>query len=208
MLDLTDIKNIIFDLGGVILNLDFEATFIAFRKLGSQSDKSETKESYANPVFLALETGQISVEEFRNKFHDYLKNPAVSDEMIDDAWYAMIRDIPANRVKALQNLSKKYNLYLFSNTNEIHISRLEKYFQKEYGFGFSSLFIQTFYSHIIHERKPDVSSFQKVISMAGIVPEETLFVDDLEKNLTGAQKAGLKTFWLQDGMEMAEIFSL
>lgn len=75
-----------------------------------------------------------------------------------------------------------------------------------HGIEFSSLFVKDFYSHEIHERKPDLASYEKVIGLSGIKPAETLFVDDLEKNIVGAEKAGLKTFWLQDGMEVLEIF--
>lgn len=200
------IRNIIFDLGGVILNLDFEATFLAFRKLGSNATEPETKEAYANPVFLDFETGRITAAEFRQKFHKYLNNPSVTDDMIDDAWYAMIKDIPEKRVETLLRLSSDFNLFLFSNTNEIHITRLEKQFLGEHGFEFSSMFRQVFYSHVIHDRKPEVSAFKKVTELAGVAPGETLFVDDLEQNIAAAAKTGLQTLWLKEGMEMAEIF--
>ena len=206
MVDLSGIRNIIFDLGGVLLNLDFEATFKAFKQLGSKASKAETKESYANPLFLDFETGMISATVFRQKFHEYLKNPALTDEMIDDAWYAMILDIPKNRVDTLLKIREKINIYLFSNTNDIHITRLKKWFYREYGFEFESLFVKAYYSHEIHERKPDLSSYLKVIELAGIKPKETLFVDDLEKNINKALKTGLKTLWLRDGMEMSEVF--
>jgi putative hydrolase of the HAD superfamily len=118
----------------------------------------------------------------------------------------MILDIPASRVKVVQELSKNYNVYLFSNTNQIHIERLHRAFKAEHGIDFPSLFVKDFYSHEIHERKPDISSYKKVIELSGINPEESIFIDDLEKNIIGAQQSGLKTFWLKEGMEMTDVF--
>ena len=118
----------------------------------------------------------------------------------------MILDVPAKRVEVLQDLGKKYNVYLFSNTNKIHIDRLLGKFQVQHGIDFESLFVSVYYSQEIHERKPDLRSFHKVIELSGVDPQETLFVDDLEKNTIGAVKVGLKTLWLKEGMEMAEIF--
>ena len=119
----------------------------------------------------------------------------------------MILDIPPARVKVLQGLKSKFNIYLFSNTNKIHIERLHIQFKLKYGFEFSSLFVKDYYSHEIHERKPELSSFEKVIQLSRIIPKVTLFVDDLEKNILSAQKIGLNTLWMKEGAEMAEIFN-
>jgi HAD superfamily hydrolase (TIGR01509 family) len=204
--DLKHIKNIIFDLGKVLLNLDFDASIKAFQDLGLGKDVLNRQQAYADPVFYELETGKVTPEEFRNRIRLILKNTDLSDQEIDSAWSAMILDIPSHRVQILKELRKKYKLYIFSNTNQIHIEGLWGKFKKEYGFEFSSLFVKDYYSHQIHERKPDIQSYEKVISLARINPEETLFIDDLEKNIVAAQKTGLKTFWLKDGMEMADIF--
>ncbi len=204
--DLANIKNIIFDLGRVLLNLDFEASIKAFQELGLQTEVLDNKQAYSDPVFYELEVGKISPKEFCNRVRKVLNNPEATDLQIENAWYAMILDIPANRVKVVQDLSKSYKIYLFSNTNQIHIERLHKAFNAEFGFHFPSLFVKDYYSHEIHERKPDLISYQKVIEFSGINPKESIFIDDLEKNIVGAQQAGLKTFWLKDGMEMTDIF--
>lgn len=204
-IDRSKVQNIIFDLGKVLLNLDFNASIKAFRELGSSGEVLDHKNAYANPIFYQLETGKITPEEFREGIRNLLKRPTISDTKIDDAWYAMIKDIPAKRVKALQKLSKNYGIYLFSNTNKIHIDRLLVEFKKAHGIDFESLFSAVYYSHTIHDRKPEVSSFEKVIELSGVVPSETLFVDDLENNIEGAQKAGLQTWWLKDGMEISEL---
>lgn len=205
-IDLSNIKNIIFDLGNVLLNLDFDASIRAFQKLGLETDVLDKRQTYANPVFYELETGKITPNEFCYRVRQLLNKNNVSDTQIENAWYAMILDIPANRVKLLQELNNKYTVYLFSNTNKIHIDRLLPEFKKQHGFDFRSLFSETYYSHEIHERKPDLNSFEKVIEFSEIDPKESVFIDDLEKNITGAKKAGLKTFWLKKGIELTEIF--
>ncbi len=205
-IDLTNIKNIIFDLGNVLLNLDFNASIKAFQELGLNKDVLDRQQVYSDPVFYELETGIITPQAFRNRVREILKKPTVTDQQIDDAWSAMILDIPVGRVKILQELSEKYNVYLFSNTNKIHIEGLFQEFKARHGIDFPALFIKDYYSHKIHDRKPNLSSFEKVIGLSGVNPEETLFVDDLEKNIIAAQQAGLKTFWLKEGMEMAEVF--
>lgn len=204
--DLTNIKNIFFDLGNVLLNLDFDASIRAFQKLGLNSSVVNNQHAYADPIFYELETGKISPEVFRKEVRLILQNPDATDKQIDDAWSAMILDIPANRVKTVQNLSSNYNIYLFSNTNKIHIDRLLKIFKAEHGIDFPSLFKTAFYSHDIQDRKPEISSFEKVIELSGVNPAESLFVDDLEKNIKAGEQAGFKTIWLKEGMKMAELF--
>lgn len=204
--DLTNIKNIIFDLGKVLLNLDFNASIKAFQKLGLSADVLDNKQAYSDPVFYELEVGSVSPGEFCNSVRIVLNNPNATNLQIEDAWYAMILDIPSKRVKKVLELRQKFQVYLFSNTNQIHIKRLHAAFKAEHGIDFPSLFVTDFYSHGIHARKPDLDSYQKVIELSGVNPKETLFVDDLEKNIDGAKKAGLQTFWLKDGMEMTELF--
>ncbi len=204
--DLTNINNIIFDLGGVLLNLDFDASIKAFKELGMNDKVLDKQQAYSDPVFYDLEVGRITLERFRERVRKVVDNPNATDQEIDDAWYAMILDVPAERVNLLKKLSKKYNLFLFSNTNKIHMERLQVEFKKQHKIEFSSLFVRDFYSYRINARKPDLESYQRVIEMAGINPQESLFIDDLEKNIKGAQKAGLKTFWLNNGFDLPELF--
>jgi glucose-1-phosphatase len=203
--DLSKIKNIIFDLGNVLLDLNFEATVESFIRLGLNPEIIKSQNIYADPVFYRLETGKISPEVFRSRIRQLINNPQVKNRQIDDAWNAMLGDFPKNRVRMLQRLADNHQIFLFSNTNAIHINRMHKEFRKKYRFDFSSLFKQNFYSHEIGERKPDRTSFQKVIQLAGINPQETLFVDDLEVNIAGARPMGLETLWLQKGMEITTL---
>ena len=204
--DLSNIDNIIFDLGNVLLNLDFEASIKAFHKLGLNEALLNKQQAYADPVFYKLEIGTIKPEVFRERIRQLLDNPEASDRQVDDAWYAMIRDIPPKRVEVLRRLRDSYKIYLFSNTNAIHIGRLLPDFKRKHGFDFPALFDRTFYSHEIQARKPDSEAYQKVIGLSGVEPGKTLFIDDLEQNIRAAQEVGLKTFWLNEGLEMAELF--
>lgn len=205
-IDLSNFKNIIFDLGNVLLNLDFDASIKAFQKLGLQSDVLDNQNTYSDPVFYELEVGLITPKEFCTRVRKVINNPEATDAQIEDAWSAMILDIPSKRVKVLEKLAKNYNLYVFSNTNQIHIERLHRSFTEEHGILFPSLFVKDYYSYEIHERKPDLSSYKKVIELSGVNPAESIFIDDLEKNIIPAKQAGLGTLWLKNGMEMVDIF--
>ena len=204
--ELKGIRNIIFDLGNVLLNLDFEATITTFKKLGMNEEVISWDQAYADPVFYELEVGRISPDGFRERVRNILGNPGITDEQIDEAWSAMILDVPKHRMQIIQELKKDFNVYLFSNTNLIHIKRLQQQFMEAQGIEFSSLFNKVYYSHELHERKPDITSFRKVLELENMTPSETLFVDDLEKNILGAQAAGIKTIWLKNGMDLADLF--
>jgi len=110
-IDLTNIRNIIFDLGNVLLNLDFNASIKAFQKLGLGKDILDGQLAYSDFVFYELEIGKVTPEVFRKKVREILNNENATDLQIDDAWSAMILDIPAERVKILQELRKNYNVY-------------------------------------------------------------------------------------------------
>lgn len=205
-LNLSNIQNVVFDLGNVIVNLDFDATIRAFARLGLRHDVLNRQQVYTDRIFYEFEVGAISKTDFFEGVRRLLNNSQATNQEIAKAWSAMIRDVPPERVKTLQKLARNYKLFLFSNTNQIHIEEFHAAFKAQHGIDFPSFFVKDYYSHEIHERKPDISSYQKVIELAGINPEESLFVDDLEKNIVGAGKAGLQTFWLKPGMELSRLF--
>lgn len=201
---LNGIKNIIFDLGGVLLNIDPKKTIDAFAKLGMQQLVANTGLSYDHDIFFRMEQGQISPEEFRTGVQQLLHKP-VSDELIDDAWTAMLLDFPAIRVKLVQNLSADFKVYLFSNTNAIHVAKYHDNFRRQHGFEVSPLFEKDFYSNEIGFRKPSPESFQEVIRLSGVNPEETLFIDDSHQNVQAAIASGLKGFWLEPGQKIEKL---
>ena len=200
------IKNIIFDLGGVLLNLNLNACIKAFHALGFKQNIMDREQIFSHKIFSRFQNGDLNVEEFYSHLREIIGNPNVSDEKLKEAWNKMVEDIPAQNVAVLQKLKVNFNIYLFSNTNPIHVDKIENEFYQTYGFSFASLFTKVYYSHEIFNSKPRVSSYLKVVKDAGINASETLFVDDLEKNIIGAQNAGLKGLWLKPGMNISQVF--
>lgn len=193
------IKNIIFDLGGVLLNIDFNKTKAAFEKLGvTDFDRFYTKET-ANPVFEALETGHISNEDFYAELQKHC-SAGTGFNQIKDAWNEILLDFRRESIAVLPELAKRYDLYLLSNTNSIHHAQFSAVFQKEYGgLSFDSLFKKAYYSQAIKKRKPYTETYVFVVNDAGITAGETLFIDDALANIEGASQAGLQTKWLGAG---------
>ncbi|HAQ20594.1 MAG TPA: HAD family phosphatase [Prolixibacteraceae bacterium] len=202
---LKGIKNIIFDLGGVLLNIDPKKTIEAFSRLGMAQLIGEKGLSYDHELFYQMEQGKVSSEEFRNGVRK-LFSGEVTDDQIDTAWTAMLLDFPANRVKLVKNLRKDFKVYLFSNTNAIHVEKYHSIFRIQHGFEVSALFEKDFYSNEIGYRKPSPESYQEIIRLSGINPEESLFIDDSPPNVEAAIASGLKGFWLEPGQNLENLF--
>ena len=187
------IKNIIFDLGGVLLNIDFNKTKKAFENLGVKDfDSFYTKDS-ANPVFEALETGDISAEEFYAALQKHC-TAGTSFSQIKAAWNEILIDFRKESIAALPELATRYTIYLLSNTNSIHHAAFTAMFEKEFnGKNFDSHFTRAYYSHTLQKRKPYPETYSYVINDAGMIEAETLFIDDSFANIEGADKAGLQT---------------
>jgi len=202
---LNGIRNIIFDLGGVLLNIAPKKTIEAFGELGMEQLVDDRGLSYDHDIFYQMEQGKITPEEFRNGVRQLLPKE-VSDDEIDAAWTAMLLDFPAIRVELVKNLRKDFKIYLFSNTNAIHIAKYHSIFRNQHGFEMSTLFEIDFYSNEIGYRKPSPESYQEIIRLSGINPEETLFIDDSFPNIESAIASGLKGLWLEPGQKVEEIF--
>ena len=192
------IRNIIFDLGGVILNIDPQRTVDAFRDLGWKDFFEEKNQTLNKNLFYNLEMGQSSPEAFRENVR--INTPHhITDIEIDTAWSAMLLDIPAERVRYLEGLRKNYRLYLLSNTNEIHRRIFHQKFEDSYGYPLFGLFERNFYSHEMGLRKPNPLIFLKALEEAGLAPEETLFIDDMKDNTDAAQTTGLRVLHIEPG---------
>lgn len=201
----TGIKNIIFDLGGVIINLSVEKTHQAFATLSGLPLQEIKDRVHQAAYFQEYEKGLVSDSEFRNHLRKSL-NLNVDDTQLDNAWNAMLLDIPIERIRLLERLKGPFNLYLLSNTNNIHLQSFnEQVFQLT---GFPSLnqyFNNAYYSHLIKMKKPDVEIYEYVLHDNNLLPQETIFLDDNSDNLAGASKAGIRTFHVQ---QPDQIFSL
>jgi FMN phosphatase YigB (HAD superfamily) len=189
------VKNILFDLGGVLLNLDVAQTRDAFIKLGLTQIDDLFRIGYAASFFREYEMGAITDEDFIEKALQ-LALPGTTRDQIIDAWNVMLLDFPAERVHFLNQLKSKYRLFLFSNTNAIHMQAFQKSYQQVFGASMDDLFEKAYYSHVINLRKPDVAAFQYVIKDCNIEAAETLFIDDALVNIEGARQAGLQAIHL------------
>lgn len=190
------VKNIIFDLGGVLLNVDYEAPVKAFAQLGVTEFESLYSQAHQARIFDALETGELSPDGFRQYIREKSGLP-LTDAQIDGAWNSILLDFPADRAELLYALKDKYRLFLLSNTNNIHITAFEKILEDTFGKNiFSEVFERYYYSSSLGMRKPDVAVFEKVIQLNDLCAGDTLFIDDSAQHVNGAKKAGLQTLWL------------
>lgn len=187
-----DIKNIIFDFGNVLLPLDIAASANAMTSLLKIPYDAYHQEM---PVFFRdFEIGKITEAQFIEMLKTESKQ-SFSDQDFANAWNAILLVIPDTTISFLETLRKKYKLYLFSNTNEAHLGYVRQNMGIAAFKSFENLFEKTWYSHQIGYRKPDVAAFEFVIQDAGILPGETIFVDDGKMHIEGAAKAGLHTRW-------------
>ncbi|NJM14238.1 MAG: HAD family phosphatase [Bacteroidales bacterium] len=183
-----NIKNIIFDWGGVILNIDYSLTSLAFKKLGIQNIDDHFSQLKQTPLFDDFETGRLSAGDFRNSIKKHLDEDT-TDYQIDMAWSAMLLDTPAQRVKLLEKVKQQYRIFLLSNTNEIHELFYIPILDRQLGNGyFFRLFEKVYLSHKIGMHKPQASAFNLVIGENQLKPSETLFIDDSPQHIEAARK--------------------
>lgn len=190
---MANIKNILFDLGGVLLNIDYYKTKEAFEALGYTNFSEMYSQYTADALFEDLETGKLSNELFYEKLMACNPNN-VSEADIRTAWNKMLLSFRKESLAFLPKLAQQYQLYLLSNTNAIHLEAVEQLFAEETDYpSLDSFFTKAYYSHRINLRKPHKEAYEFVLKDAGISPEETLFIDDSYNNLEAAQALGIRT---------------
>jgi glucose-1-phosphatase len=198
------ISTIILDLGGVILNLDQELAFQNFSKLGFDLEKLNDE----SILFNDFEKGFISETEFRSSLKKLIEEN-VSDEKINEAWNSMLLDLPEERIELIKQLKLNYEVYLLSNTNSIHISWFNNYFENSFeNEKWEMLFNRIFYSHEIGFRKPNADIYEFILNEIGKTPKECIFIDDNRSNLEGAESVGIRTIWAKQPLSkttLAEI---
>ncbi len=191
-----NIQNIIFDLGGVLLNISYQRTINAFKDLGITNFDNLFTQAKQSNLFNRLETGTIAPSEFREQLRQ-ISGMSLNDQQIDHAWNAMLLDLPLNRINLLEKVRKNYRTFLLSNTNAIHYPVYNAYMEEEFGFpDLAHLFEKEYLSYRTGMRKPDVGIFDLVIKENRLKPHETLFIDDSQQHVYGARKAGLYALWL------------
>ena len=201
------IKNLIFDLGGVILDLSVNSTLKLFADI-SGIDSNRVKQLFIDsPGFEAYEKGEITDIEFRD-FVRKLYDIDAPDEVLDSCWNAMLVNIPLEKLQLLETLKKTHNVFLLSNTNDIHVhyinnTLLPRVTKKS----LDDFFHRAYYSHTMKKRKPDAEIFQKVLELEKLDPSETLFLDDNQANIDGASKLGIKTVHVVNPNMIFDYFS-
>jgi glucose-1-phosphatase len=202
-----EIKNIIFDWGGVLTDLHLDATKKAFQQLGLAVYDESVPHDPHNNIFIPFEIGKISPEEFRNRIR-LGASSVLTDNEIDNAWNAMLGELPAERWKLLEKAAKYCRTFLLSNTNAIHVPYYFHYLQKVYGtYGYTHLFEKTYFSFELGLRKPNRDIFQYAIGDAGIDPQETLFIDDFIENIETARQLGFQTVHLKAPLTLVDVFA-
>ncbi|MEL6129705.1 MAG: HAD family phosphatase [Cyanobacteria bacterium J06628_4] len=191
----TGIDSIIFDLGGVIVNLDYGLTIRAFSQLAGYDITQQYSQQQQANIFSKFEVGRITAAEFRQGLMQLLGFEAGADE-IDQAWSALILEFPPERVELLRQLGRRKRIFLLSNINELHLATSDRKFAEAMGTDIGTLadqFERAYYSHLVCDRKPNASIFQRVIDENNLDPAKTLFLDDTDNNLIGARQVGLQT---------------
>lgn len=199
------IKNIIFDLGDVILNIDVPVASKSFADLSGREQSEILTIFKENELFRQFETGLMDEPTFRNYVREILNFPDLSDEAIDTAWNSLLLDLPPERVKLLRKLATRYRLFLLSNTSSIHITQVNKILEASTGVEkLEDLFEIVFLSYEMGLMKPDTRIYQDVLDKAGLKAEETLFLDDNADNIRGAAQLGIETIHVQKPVTILE----
>jgi len=201
-----NIEAVIFDFGGVLINIDYHLTIDAFKSLGIDDFDELYSQASQSDLFNKIETGSITSEEFIKGILDYLPEGTTSTAVID-AWNAMILDVPMQSVQLLQSLSKKYRVFLLSNTNVIHLPHALQSWSNRTDVEFKACFESIYLSFEMGMRKPDREIFDFVCRDSGLDPKNTLFIDDSIQHIKGAESAGLQTIHLKEIQDLSTIFS-
>ena len=193
----TKIKNIIFDLGGVILDIDENVVYKELEKLGIDVHELPHSKEFMS-VMSKFDMGIYTAATFRKRIKSLLGQEKMTDQKFDTIWNAMLLDIPHERIEAIEQIKKHYKIFLMSNTNEIHYDLYVRDLQLRFGYKeFDALFDKSYFSFAEHLEKPDPRFFELILDHEGLLPDETLFIDDTEKNIKVAKSLGINTYHIR-----------
>jgi len=205
---MSSIKNIVFDLGVVLFDLDYDLTVKAFEKLGIDNHEELFSEAGQLGLFDQFERGEIGIPEFLEGMNTLLPSK-VEDELIVEAWNAMLLTFPQSSIDLLVQLRKHYNLDLLSNTNDLHFEKFHEIINKQHGLlGLDEFFSALYYSHREGLRKPEPEFYERLIEREDLTPSETLFIDDMIRNVHAANKVGMRGCHLEKGSLVTELFDV
>ena len=199
------IKNIVFDLGGGLVDLDFKAAINGLQQAGFANVKEQLMAFDQGGIFQKFELGEMTADEFRTAIREN-STVTLTDEEIDALWNAMLLEIPREKLELILDLRGKYMVYLLSNTNSIHWDYVCKNAFNYRGFRVNDYFEETFLSYEMHLAKPNKAIFEKVLHDANLLPEETLFIDDSEANCKAAEEVGIHAHHYHIGDDLSKVF--
>jgi len=200
-----NIRNIIFDLGGVILDIDFKRMEKAFVDLGVINFNEFFGLGHAESFFKDYEAGKITDDEFLGSLQKLAKH-SLEPGVVQKAWNALLISFPAERIELLKRLKSRYRLFLLSNTNAIHLAAFQKIYHEEFNNGtLENLFEKVYYSHLIGLRKPNKEVYEYVLRENKLRPDQTLFIDDARINIEAALESGMKAIHLQPGKTLLDL---
>ncbi len=205
--NVSPVKNIIFDLGGVIYDVRYENIADKLKEYGVTDFEQKYSKAYQTDIIDLYEEGKISNAEFRDYIRSLSSIP-LTDKQIDDAWNAILIDIPEDKVELLKKVGKKYNIFMFSNTNQINYEQYIPEMQRKFGYDiFSTVFKTAYFSHILQIKKPKPESLAYIQKEQNLNPAETLFIDDSIQHIKGARKVNLLTHHLTKDENIFQLFS-
>lgn len=193
------IKNILFDLGNVLYDIDFDVMYQRFHQLGIPNFENHFTLNKSDALFFELEKGEVDAIQFCARFNQ-LYQLELSDSTIIDAWNSLLIGFRKDSMDWVKLNRNQFDVFLYSNTNQIHYDYFIPQYAREIGGDFNSLFKKPYYSHKMGMRKPDPTSFQFILNQEGLIAAETLFVDDNAPNIVAAASVGLKVLHLKPGM--------
>lgn len=197
------IRHIIFDLGVVLLNLDYSRTEQTFRDIGITNISDMFSQLRQSSLFDDFETGRIPRADFVKALQEASTVPVTGEDIVR-AWNAMLLDFPLRRLQLLQQLRLHYDLFLLSNTNELHEEAFNLILSQAHGVSIGMLFDKVYLSHRVGLRKPDTAIFRMLLEENGLRADQTLFIDDLLPNVEAAQALGIQTIHLDKGMTIED----
>lgn len=202
----TDFDAVILDLGGVILNIDYNLTVDAFKQLGFTNFQAQYSKLQQSGLFDKLETGRIGEDEFIQEIQKSIPN--ASSAQIISAWNALLLDFPEGRINTIRRIAEAFPTFLLSNTNSIHYKEFNQTLQTQTDISdIKSLFKKAYLSHEIHLRKPNKEAFHLILDEHDLDPSRTLFVDDSPQHLEGAKKLGIQVYHMKEDDSLEALFA-
>jgi putative hydrolase of the HAD superfamily len=207
MKNLSNVDFLIFDLGNVIIDIDYHHTFRLIKSKVPDQFHSRVDQFYVTDFHKAYEKGKIDSPTFRNEVRNYFEQ-SWSDAEVDELWNSLLGKIPSYRLDLVKKLRQTHQVGVLSNTNEIHIEGVYEHLRKDFqAENFDPFFDSIFYSHEMGMAKPDVEIYEKLVSELGTIPERVLFFDDLLANVEGARKVGIQAVHVTGTQILLDYFS-